>query len=312
MDDFVAEFNDEVISFSLEQYNQLYVGNTENFLKTMIRLKNLEGEKFDDHFQNKYKGNTYLFSQKITKSNTLVLDLNDFSKLILNLSFHKTSIIRRIYIDELLKNSSEESIISKVNELMEEFDLVNSVALEEKDISLEKMFDALYTGYVSTEIDYLKDTSIITELLLDLINRLEIKNVLLIVDSSIKFFDIKPLIDDERIIILDTNIQYNANSNNIILFNSEIDTISIHHLVEKVIFHWPVEIGKEGVLSLIQIYLHIILNDELYNLDNPSENLICLYIIIRKQLAMPLSIDSTINYRKSDEKVENFISDNLL
>ncbi len=95
------EFLDEIVEFDVEQYNQLVIDNHRLFLKAMIRLKNLEGEKFDDFYQEKYKGDTYLFGQKVTSKNLFVLDLNDFSKLINNLSFHKSSILRKSFYKDI-------------------------------------------------------------------------------------------------------------------------------------------------------------------------------------------------------------------
>lgn len=310
MNDIKLEFLESNITFDIEQYNQLHVVDTKNFLKTMIRLKNLEGDKFDEHYQNKYKGNSYLFDQKLNSKNILILDLNDFSKIINNLSFHKSSIIRKLYYHDMMTYVDEDSVEAKVLELLDVFDYSDDITLIDKEIGREKIFDTLFSGYLSS--NYLDSTTELTELVIEYIDTFELTNAILIVDSSIKFFDLEPLIKDERIIIFDTNIQYNKNTSNIIVFGSEVENYNIGNIIEKIEFHWPDEIEIKSINSLLQVCWHIILNDEIENLDYPSDNLLCLYIIIRKLLNLPITINREISFYSKSQKITNYINENLL
>lgn len=307
MNDIYFEFNDEVIGFELEQYNQLHIVNSEKFLKCMIRLKQLEGEKFDDYFQEKYKGNSYLFNQKMTSKNTLVLDLNDFSKVINHLSFHKTSLLRKIYLSELTKNVDELKVYDIISDLVNEFEFRSDIELWDKDIGLTKIFETMFQGKISSELSYLQNTGVITDLLLEYIDVAELKRAIIIVDSSLKFFDLSPLITDERIIIFDTCINFNENSNNYIIFDDEINNIFIQSLLEKIEFHWPVEVNVDELQSLLHVYLHMILNDEVIYLSRPSDNLMVLYIIVRKLLNLHITIPDEI--RESNKILKKYIDD---
>lgn len=310
MNDVKLEFTDEIIEFGIEQYNQLVSLNHRLFLKTMIRLKNLEGEKFDDHYNEIYKGNSYLYNQKLTSKNIFVLDLNDFSKLILNLSFHKSSIIKKSFHKDLNEFLNEDNVYLKIIDLMKEFDINDEVTLNYKDIGFDKIFDTFYSGQISA--DYIDNTDIITKLIIDYLDKYEIPNAFIIVDSSIKFFDLEPLIKDERIIILDTNVQFNTNTSNLILFGDTVESYAINDLSEKIEFMWPSEISQEKIMSLLQVYLHMVLNDEINILTHPSDNLICLYIIVRKMLSLKVNIDSKINIRFHSDLLKSFIEENMI
>ncbi len=310
MNDIKFEYNEGIIEFGIEQYNQLVPLNHKLFLKTMIRLKSLEGEKFDDHYNELYKGNSYLYSQKLSSKNIFVLDLNDFSKLILNLSFHKNSIIKKSFHKDINEFINEDNVHLKVMDLMREFDINDEVTLNYKDIGLDKIFDSFFTGEIST--DYIENTDVITKLIMDYLDKYEIPNAIIIVDSSIKFFDLSPLIKDERIIIFDTNVQFNVNTSNLIIFNENVDSYAINDLADKIEFMWPTEITQDKILSLLQVYLHMILNDEINILSHPSDNLICLYIIIRKMLSLNISINEDINIRYQSEILKSFIEENMV
>lgn len=312
MNDIVMEFNDETITFDIEQYNQLVAIEKKNFLKVLIRLKNLEGDKYDEYYQEQFKGSTYLYNQKVTSKNTLILDLNDFSKIIINLSFHKNSIIRKLYIADMLENISEDRVTSIMFELLKEYDYIDEISVTEKELGIEKMFDTLFNGHISTTVDPLSNTELLSGLVIKYLNKFEIKNAIIIADSSLNFFDLKPLIDDERIIIFDTNIQFNKNTNNIILFDNNVENYQINNIIEKIEFNWPTGINEASVRSLLQVYWHIILNETLTDIDMPSDNLLCLYLIIHKLFSLDIKLKKSEKWRITDEKISQYIRDNLV
>ncbi len=195
-------------------------------------------------------------------------------------------------------------------DLKKEYDINDEIDLTLKTLGVEKLFETLMNG--SVHKDYIEETNIITSKILEYLDRYEIMRSIIIIDSSIKFFDFKPLVDDERVIIFDTNIQFNQSSNNLVVFGDSVTSYNLNLITDKIEFLWPTEIVRDSLISLLQVYIHMILNDEISNLNYPSDNLICLYIIVRNILGMEISDIRYGSIRFEDDKLKSFIDNNLV
>lgn len=309
MNDIKLNIGIDEVEFELNPYNQLYIIDYYTGFKILMKLKEFEGEKFDEYYVNMFKGNVYLHNQKVSKKDLLVIDLNDFSKIINNLTFEKNSLLKKIYIEKILKNINEDEVHEKIIEITNNFKIDKNIKFQYKDPQMEKIIDYFFTMYVSGENEYLKNPNLLVEVIIEYLNSKPGLKIILIIDSSIKAFDFEELIKDERITIIDTSLDLNKKSSNLLLVNKDfVESVDIETLINKIEYNWPGKISYEEVHNLLSVYFRIILNDEVGLLNKPSNNLLTLYYVLRKSLN--LSINHKIE--KNNEKLTEFLREKML
>ncbi len=309
--DIVMELGTEILAFDIEDYNQLVIDDYYTFFKIIMKLKEFEGEKFDEYYQAKFKGNLFLYGIKQAKKNLLVVDLNDFTKIISNLTFSRDSILKKYFYEKFNQNVDElefEKISDKIADL---FENNNDISFNYKYPSKEKVFDLFLQPYFQ-ENGYLENSEKLVELIISYLDQNESMQAIIIIDSSIKAFDFTGLIKDERIIIIDTSIDINNHTRNILFVNEgEIVNINMDNLINKIELNWPIEITKTEVELILKLYFRIVINDEVNMFNKPSNTLLCIYIVLRKILGLELS-KFNINYIATNEPISIFIEKNML
>ncbi len=286
--DLIIKFKKEEIGFDIEQYNQIYIFDYYTFFKVFMKLKEYEGIKFDDYHNDKIKGDIFLYNQKITKKNTLIMDLNDFSTIISNLTFKNGSLLKDIYIKLLENNITIDKIESITKEFSNLFTVDESIEFELKDPNISKILDLFFMVYFNENKNYLKEPNKIVNVIKRYLDLTE-KRAIIFIDSSIKDFEYEKLVKDERIIVLDTSIDLNKLSNNLIFIRkNKVDNININILIENIIYYFPVEINSKEVLLILKTYLRVILNDDIKIYDKPSDKLLVTYIVVRNLLELDL------------------------
>ncbi len=279
----------ETIAFDLEDYNQVVINDYYTFFKLMMKLKEFEGEKFDEYYQTKFSGNLYLYGVKQTKKNLLVVDLNDFSKIISNLTFTKGSILKKYYFEEFNQKIDDLFFEKLSDKIADTYKINDNIEFNYKYPSKEKVFELFLIPYFNDE-EYLQNPEKITDLIINYLNQNEEMQAIIIIDSSIKAFDMKNLINDERIIIVDTSIDINNQTRNILFVDrNEIININMDNLINKIELNWPIEIKKTEIEVILRLYFRIVINDEINIFNKPSNTLICLYIVLRKILGLELN-----------------------
>lgn len=295
--DIEIEMGLETLAFDLDDYNQVVINDYHTFFKIMMKLKEFEGEKFDEYYQTKFSGNLFLYGVKQTKKNLLVVDLNDFSEIISNLTFTKGSLLRKYYFEEFNNQIDDldfERLSDKVAEL---YRITKNVEFDYKYPSKDKVFELFLTPYFTNE-EYLQNPEKITELIINYLDQNEEMQAIVIIDSSIKAFDFTKLIKDERIIIIDTSMDINNQTRNILFINkNEVVNINMDNLISKIELNWPIGIKRSEIEVILRLYFRIIINDEVHIFNKPSSTLICLYIVLRKILGLNLK---KINYQHID------------
>ncbi len=286
--DLIIKFKKEEIGFDIEQYNQIYIFDYYTFFKVFMKLKEYEGIKFDDYHNDKIKGDIFLYNQKITKKNTLIMDLNDFSTIISNLTFKNGSLLKDIYIKLLENNITIDKIESITKEFSNLFTVDESIEFELRDPNISKILDLFFMVYFNENKNYLKEPNKIVNVIKRYLDLTE-KRAIIFIDSSIKAFEYEKLVKDERIIVLDTSIDLNKLSNNLIFIRKDkVDNININILIENIIYYFPVEINSKEVLLILKTYLRVILNDDIKIYDKPSDKLLVTYIVVRNLLELDL------------------------
>ncbi len=286
--DLIIKFKNEEIGFDIEQYNQIYIFDYYTFFKVFMKLKEYEGIKFDDYHTDKIKGDIFLYNQKITKKNTLIMDLNDFSTIISNLTFKNGSLLKDIYIKLLENNITIDKIESITKEFSNLFTVDESIEFELRDPNISKILDLFFMVYFNENKNYLKEPNKIVNVIKRYLDLTE-KRAIIFIDSSIKAFEYEKLVKDERIIVLDTSIDLNKLSNNLIFIRkNKVDNININILIENIIYYFPIEINSKEVLLILKTYLRVILNDDIKIYDKPSDKLLVTYIVVRNLLELDL------------------------
>ncbi len=286
--DLIIKFKNEEIGFDIEQYNQIYIFDYYTFFKVFMKLKEYEGIKFDDYHTDKIKGDIFLYNQKITKKNTLIMDLNDFSTIISNLTFKNGSLLKDIYIKLLENNITIDKIESITKEFSNLFTVDESIEFELRDPNISKILDLFFMVYFNENKNYLKEPTKIVNVIKRYLDLTE-KRAIVFIDSSIKAFEYEKLVKDERIIVLDTSIDLNKLSNNLIFIRkNKVDNININILIENIIYYFPIEINSKEVLLILKTYLRVILNDDIKIYDKPSDKLLVTYIVVRNLLELDL------------------------
>ncbi len=286
--DLIIKFKKEEIGFDIEQYNQIYIFDYYTFFKVFMKLKEYEGIKFDDYHNDKIKGDIFLYNQKITKKNTLIMDLNDFSTIISNLTFKNGSLLKDIYIKLLENNITIDKIESITKEFSNLFTVDESIEFELRDPNISKILDLFFMVYFNENKNYLKEPNKIVNVIKRYLDLTE-KRAIIFIDSSIKAFEYEKLVKDERIIVLDTSIDLNKLSNNLIFIRKDkVDNININILIENIIYYFPIEINSKEVLLILKTYLRVILNDDIKIYDKPSDKLLVTYIVVRNLLELDL------------------------
>ncbi len=286
--DLIIKFKNEEIGFDIEQYNQIYIFDYYTFFKVFMKLKEYEGIKFDDYHTDKIKGDIFLYNQKITKKNTLIMDLNDFSTIISNLTFKNGSLLKDIYIKLLENNITIDKIESITKEFSNLFTVDESIEFELRDPNISKILDLFFMVYFNENKNYLKEPTKIVNVIKRYLDLTE-KRAIIFIDSSIKAFEYEKLVKDERIIVLDTSIDLNKLSNNLIFIRkNKVDNININILIENIIYYFPIEINSKEVLLILKTYLRVILNDDIKIYDKPSDKLLVTYIVVRNLLELDL------------------------
>lgn len=312
MNDIELYFGTEVLSFELENYNQLFINDYKTFFKIMIKLKEYEGIKFDDYTNDKYKGNIILFGQKKTKKNLLVIDLNDFSKIIENLTYTKTSLLRKIYIDTLNREIDEQKVEDLMFELESILKVTENIEFGYKEPTIEKVLDFFFSLHAKEDNDLLNEPGKLPQIIRSYLDLFEDINAVIIIDSSINIMDYNEFLKDERVTLIDSCLDINENSENILyITNENVENVSLENLINRIELNWPIPITKDSINALLTTYLKIILNDQLYLYNKPSANLLCLYIIVRKTLNLEQSL-SIEKYSLEDSPLKSFILENLV
>lgn len=311
MNNLELEFSNEVIATKISNYNQVIIRDYYTFLKFLMKLKAESGEKFDDYYTMKIAGNIKFNNQKVTKKNMLIIDLNDFTKMIENLTFGKDSLLKKIYLDNFERNISDSDYESLKMEIENIFKIDGNIQLMYKDPKYEKLLDLMFQLYVEGDEEYLKNPQKLSSIIINYLNANLDMKCIIIIDSSIKVFDYSVLISDPRIFIIDTCVDINLNSNNLLFFtDNEVQNITLNDIKDKIELNWPEVITLEQIDSLIKIYFRIIINNELSLLSNPSDNLVCLYIIVRKMLGMNIEIPK--KYNQVSKNICSFINDYVI
>ncbi len=308
--DIVIDLGLENLMFDIEDYNQVVINDYYTFFKMMMKLKEFEGEKFDEYYQTKFSGNLYLYGVKQTKKNLLVVDLNDFTEIISNLTFTKGSILRKYYFEDFNRKIDDLDFEKLSDIIAEEYKINDNIEFNYKYPSKEKVFELFLTPYFKDE-EYLKKPEKITELIINYLNQNEEMQAIIIIDSSIKAFDFTNLINDERIIIIDTSIDINNQTRNILFIDrNEITNINMDNLINKIELNWPIEIKKEEIEVILRLYFRIVINDEIDIFNKPSDTLLCLYIILRKILGLEVR---KVNYEhlELDNPISKYIEEML-
>ncbi len=309
--DIVMEIGTEILAFDIEDYNQLVIDDYYTFFKIIMKLKEFEGEKFDEYYQTKFKGNLYLYGTKQVKKNLLVVDLNDFTKIISNLTFSKESILKKYYYEKFNQNIDELEFEKLSDQVAEVFECNQNMNFNYKYPSKEKVFDLFLQPYFK-ENGYLENSEKLVELIINYLNQNESMQAIIIIDSSIKAFDFTDLVNDERIIIIDTSIDINNKTRNILFVNEgEIENINMDNLINKTELNWPLSITKTEIELILKLYFRIIINDEINMFNKPSNTLLCLYIVLRRILGLELK-KFNFNYVQTNEPISIFIEKNML
>lgn len=308
--DIVIDLGLENLMFDIEDYNQVVINDYYTFFKMMMKLKEFEGEKFDEYYQTKFSGNLYLYGVKQTKKNLLVVDLNDFTEIISNLTFTKGSILRKYYFEDFNRKIDDLDFEKLSDMIAEEYKVNDNIEFNYKYPSKEKVFELFLIPYFKDE-EYLKKPEKITDLIINYLNQNEEMQAIIIIDSSIKAFDFTNLINDERIIIIDTSIDINNQTRNILFIDrNEITNINMDNLINKIELNWPIEIKKEEIEVILRLYFRIVINDEIDIFNKPSNTLLCLYIVLRKILGLEIR---KVNYEhlKFDNPISKYIDEML-
>lgn len=309
MNDIVMNIGMEEINFDLEQYNQMYIMDYHMGFKILMKLKEFESEKFDDYYNTKFKGNLYIYNQKVNKKNLIVIDLNDFSKIINNLTFEKNSLLKKIYMEKILNNINEDEFYNTVVGITDILKVDDKIKFQYKDIEINKIIDYLFHMYIDDKNEYLKNPNLLVDIIIEYLdNNLGLK-MITIIDSSIKAFDFEKLVNDERIIVIDTALNINKKSSNLLLVKKDIvESINIQDLIYEIENRWPEKTTYEEIFNLLNLYFRIILNDEVHQLDKPSNNLLTMYYIIRKLF----NLDITYEITKETEMLSPFLKEKML
>lgn len=303
--------NSDSLIIDIEQYNQIYINHYYTFFKFLMKLKEFEEEKFDEYHNEKFKAELFLANQKKTKKDLLVIDLNNFSKIISNLTFEKNSLLRKVYLKKLYEQL-DDNAIEKLNFDVENlFKINNNLEFDYKYPSFEKIIEIFFTVHFKEQNNFLKNPNLIISIIKEYLTQTSME-CLLIIDSSVKALDYKKLIDDPRILVLDTSIDVNECSSNILLFNkNEIENIKLEDLLRVLKKQWPVNINEEELKILLRTYLRIVLNSEIKLFDSPSSNLIYLYILVKKNLELKIDISEFENVKITNKICIKFIQNNL-
>lgn len=308
MNDIKFVFDTEEYQFKLENYNQLMIKDFDLFSKIMIRFKEFENIKFDDYSLQLLSGSTYLNKLKLTKKNLIVIDLNDFSKIISTLSLEKNSISRMLYQKRFEEKFCENKYDDMVFEIHKSLNIDEEVGFVDKEPNIEKVIDLMFSlKYKKDQISNIKNLVNIINEYLKLNEQL---HAIIIIDSSIKLFDYEKLLNKSNITIIDTCFDLNVHSESLIMFNNEITNISLENLITRIIFNWPEQINEKQVRILLLTYLRFILNEEIYLFDKPTDNLILIYVITRKLL--DLNVEKNIISLTKTSKIIDFLEEIML
>ncbi|MGL4589772.1 MAG: hypothetical protein ACRCUP_06020 [Mycoplasmatales bacterium] len=302
-------FDYEEITFEVDKYNQLYIGDFQMFYKIIVRLKEFENIKFDDYELNLLSGSSYYDNERMTKKNVVVLDLNDFSKIVSSVSFDKGSLLRKVYVQKITDKFDESNFEEITTLLREYFSIDEKIKFVDKDPSAEKILDLFFQMYSISEETH--SPEYISKILIEYLELNAEMRAIVIIDSSIKGIDYKCLLEDERIMIIDTSLEYNQDAENLIVVsNQNVSTYSVTNLIERIAFNWPIEISLKEVEALMKVYFHIVINDRILEFDKPTDNLLVLYVVTRSLLGF--SIEKSIFNMSKSKKINDFIKDNMI
>lgn len=297
--------------FQLESYNQLIVSRGMNlYLSLFERFNDLNAIKYDDYIGNLFESSIIVNGKKITKSNVLFIDFSNPDAILKNLSFDKTSIIRKNYINDLSSSIKEDDYEKLINQIQKIVDNSN-VELTSKEPVIEKIFDLFYEGSNKSIEDLLTNYSTFVDHITKFRNENEGIFIFILTDSFHKYLDIKSLKNISNLFILDRCTDVNKFSNNFLHFNEEIVVIEKSNLVTSIVNNWPSEISETSVQLLLQKYFSICMCGKINDLEQIEAEAVVLYYTLAKLLEFKpefiIGEMYIINIEKYTDYIENLV-----